>query len=103
MGKSKDQKLEALPSWIGITFTQQERDLGIISQDKVGTSRQASYYTINTPLYELSNGKYGYDDVNHKMGEVDVVSGSIKQQFDWFKSVLVNIQAIQVILMVAIS
>ena len=77
--------------------------MGIISQDKVGTSRQASYYTINTPLYELSNGKYGYDDVNHKMGEVDVVSGSIKQQFDWFKSVLVNIQAIQVILMVAIS
>ena len=83
----KNKKLEALPSWIGTTFTQQEADLGIISQDKVGTSRQASYYTINDPLYKLSNGKYGYDDVNHKMGEVDVVSGSIKQQFDWFKSV----------------
>ncbi|PAK69411.1 hypothetical protein [Staphylococcus haemolyticus] len=83
----KTKKLEALPSWIGTTFTQQEADLGIITQDKVGISRQASYYTINDPLYELSNGKYGYDDINHKMGAIDVVSGSVKQQFDWFKSV----------------
>ncbi|MCJ1656686.1 hypothetical protein MT342_08720 [Staphylococcus sp. NRL 21/187] len=81
------KKLEALPSWVGTSFTQQEVDLGIISTDKVGQTRQANYYTINNPLFELSNGKYGYDDDNHRMGQVDVVSGSVKQQFDWFKSV----------------
>jgi hypothetical protein len=80
--------LESLPVWSGTTFTQKEADLGIITQDLVGTSRKVNYYTINTPLYELSNGKYGYNDSTHQMGQIDVVTGSITKQLEWFKNLV---------------
>lgn len=81
------KELTHLPSWRGTVFTQEEADLDIIPQSMVGQTREANYYTIGTRLFELSNGKYGYDDENGIMGEIDVVTGSVIKQLDWFKTV----------------
>lgn len=78
-------KLETIPSWSGTVWTQEAANLGIISQELVGTTKIANYPYLGNELYEISNGKYGYNDNTHQMGQVDVVTGSINAQIKWFK------------------
>lgn len=80
--------LETIPNWSGTTWLQGSANLGIIPQELVGTSKQAQFPFLGTELFQISNGKFGYNDATGEMGEIDVVTGSINDQREWFKTLI---------------
>ncbi len=53
----------------------------------VGEKKDFRYPNHGQQLYDISDGKYGYDYVSGKEGEVDILSGIVNLHREWVKNI----------------
>ncbi|MBN1293224.1 MAG: T9SS type A sorting domain-containing protein [Candidatus Latescibacteria bacterium] len=54
----------------------------------IGESKPVRYPDHGQELYDVSDGKYGYDDTTNTAGDIDSINGLIKYHCDWVKNIL---------------
>lgn len=76
--------IESIPDFYQSTWSQKAADSGLISQSQVGTSKTVNYPNHGQQLYDLTNGRYGYDVANSVVGQIDVLTPAVKYYHDWY-------------------
>ena len=76
--------VESIPDFYQTTWSQKSADSGLITQSQVGTAKTVNYPNHGQQLFDLTNGKYGYDVANSIAGQVDVLTPAVKYYHDWY-------------------
>ena len=73
-----------IPDFNATEWTSAGVNAGFITSDKIGTSKPFRYPNHGQEMYDLTNGLYGFDVINGIAGEIDVLTGLVEHQVNWF-------------------
>lgn len=78
----KTNAYDIIPDYNSETWTQSSIDAGF--NVTLGASKSLKYPNHGQELFNISNGKYGYDEENDVPGQIDVFNPLAKYCKDWF-------------------
>jgi len=78
-------KFPEIPDYYETAWTQNGVDAGF--NVTVGQVKQARYPAHGQDLYNISNGSYGYDEVNSVAGQYDVLTPLADWMKEWYKAI----------------